>query len=230
MGLKAILFDGYGTLFEDAMQPLMALCAQIAREQGLRMDGDGFLNVWDVHYFPLLHGEDFFTMREAHIISLTRVFRELEIEEDPRHYITPLFDRFGMSPVYDDVAPALAGLAGYATGIVSNADTDHVERALERNGLRFPVVVTSESARSYKPNPAIFHHALDLVNYRAEEALYVGDSQDDDIVGAGRAGMPVAWLNRNGGVLKPGIPKPDYEITGLMDLLEIVRETGDRSI
>jgi putative hydrolase of the HAD superfamily len=82
--------------------------------------------------------------------------------------------------------------------------------------------VSSESARCYKPDPRIFHEALSELGVAPEEALYVGDSQDDDIVGAKRAGMQVAWINRTGQTLKPGVPQRDYEIHGLGELLDIV--------
>ncbi len=85
-------------------------------------------------------------------------------------------------------------------------------------------MVSSESARSYKPNPEIFLEALAQFECEPSEAIYVGDSQEDDIVGAKGVGMQVAWLNRTGETLKPGIPRPDYEIHSLSDLLDIIHE------
>jgi FMN phosphatase YigB (HAD superfamily) len=50
----------------------------------------------------------------------------------------------------------------------------------------------------------------------------VGDSQEDDIVGARSAGLKVAWLNREGVTRRETTPKPDYEIESLSDLMDIV--------
>ncbi len=222
MRIQAVLFDGYGTLFEDAMGELMASCAQIVREQGLEVDAKGFLDVWDGYFFSMIRGGAFFPLRVANRLSLERAFEELQVNAEVGRYVDSLFERFGRCRTYADVRPALERLKGYATGVVSNADSDHLDEALKRNGLRFPVVVSSESARCYKPKPGIFQEALDLMGCKPEEALYVGDSQEDDIVGARRAEMRVAWLNRRGEALKAETPRPDYEIRSLQEVPGIV--------
>ena len=222
MAFKAIVFDGYGTLFEDAFDLLKETCGRIVSHNDLAMDQDEFLEAWDRHFFPLIRGQ-FITLRAADLLSLGQVFRELKIQDDPGPYVDQLFERFNSAPVYPDVKPALAGLDnGCMTGIVSNADVENMEGALKENGLGFQVVVTSEAARCYKPNPKIFQSALKSLNCEAGEALYVGDAQEDDIAGAKGVGMQVAWLNRRGERLRHGIPGPDYEIDDLGELLGIV--------
>jgi 2-haloacid dehalogenase len=62
---------------------------------------------------------------------------------------------------------------------------------------------------------------LSVLKCQPGEVLHVGDSQRADVVGAKRAGMLAAWLNRRSHKLRPGIPIPDYEITNLRDLLDL---------
>ena len=221
-GVTTIFFDGYETLFAGAMEKLHAMCGRIVREQELDMSAMDFFKTWDLSFFPLLRGETFFTMRQAHLISLERTFEKLGRHVSFEHYVDGLFEVFADAPVFEDVRPALAGLESFRTGVISNADADHLDLALRKNSLSFQVVVSSESARAYKPAPGIFQEALRLIGSRPEETLYVGDSQDDDIVGARRAGIRVAWLNRNGEALKPNVPKPDYEISSLREVIGIV--------
>ena len=218
-GVTTIFFDGYETLFAGAMDKLHGLCGRIVREQELDMSAMDFFNTWDLSFFPLLWGETFYSMRQAHLISLERTFEKLGRRVSFEHYVHGLFDVFADAPLYEDVKPALAGLESYRTGVISNADEDHLNIALRKNNLSFPVVVSSESARAYKPAPGIFHEALRLIGSRPDETLYVGDSQDDDIVGARRAGIKIAWLNRKGEALKPNIPQPDYEISSLQEVV-----------
>ena len=108
--------------------------------------------------------------------------------------------------------------------MISNADHGHLTSALRANELSFPVVVSSESARCYKPNPDIFFCAFEALGADPDQTLYVGDSQEDDIVGARRAGISVAWLNRDGAVRRDDIPEPDYEISSLSALCDILGE------
>jgi 2-haloalkanoic acid dehalogenase type II len=222
MAVRAVLFDGYGTLFEGAMEALVETCIRVVREHALPTEPEDFFQTWDSYFFPLIHSADFITLREAHLVSLRQAFEQLQVESEPEHYVDPIFSAMGRASLYADVRPSLAGLDGFLTGIVSNADEDHLQEAIQRNGLDLPVIVSSESARCYKPNPEIFQQAFAALPCAPHQALYVGDSQEDDIVGARRAGMKVAWLNRRGEALKPEIPQPDYEIRSLRELEGIV--------
>ena len=101
------------------------------------------------------------------------------------------------SGVAERSAAALARLrdAGLRLGVVSNSD-GRVEEALEAGGLRqyFDVIVDSALAGVEKPDPGIFHAALDALGVSPEEALYVGDLYDVDVVGARAAGMDAILL------------------------------------
>jgi putative hydrolase of the HAD superfamily len=85
--------------------------------------------------------------------------------------------------------------AGLRLGIVSNSD-GRVEQALAEAGLReyFDVVIDSSLAGIEKPDPAIFLAALDALGVAADEALYVGDLYEVDVVGARAAGIEAVLL------------------------------------
>lgn len=220
---KLILFDGYGTLFDQAMDRLFETCQVMVDDLKLNMTRELFLDHWDGYFFPMIREGEFITFWDAHIVGLERVFGDLNVKVDPAPYVEALFQAFGQVPLYGDVKPALASLNGIQTGVVSNADHGHLMCALNTHGLMFEKVVSSESARCYKPNPDIFFEALKAFDAHPEETLYIGDSQEDDIVGARRAGVHVAWLNRDGVVRRGAIPEPDYEIRSLLDVPKLLK-------
>ncbi len=82
---------------------------------------------------------------------------------------------------------------------VSNWDCSLPE-VLTRLGLAdcLDGVVTSASSGARKPDPAIFAAGLELAGCGPEEALHVGDS-DDDVAGARAAGIDVLRIDRGGG-------------------------------
>ena len=100
---------------------------------------------------------------------------------------------------------ALARLraAGIRLGIVSNSD-GRVEQALTLAGLRdyFDVVVDSALVGVEKPNPVIFQTALDALGVSPEEALYIGDLYEVDVLGARAAGIEAVLLT-------PSSPDPE---------------------
>ena len=80
-----------------------------------------------------------------------------------------------------------------------------------------------EAVRAYKPHPLLFQRALDQLGLRADNVLHVGDSEIDDVQGAKAAGLPVAWVNRDGRPRRPDVPPPDFEIRDLKELPAILQ-------
>lgn len=104
-----------------------------------------------------------------------------------------------------DTGAALARLrhAGVQLGVVSNSD-GRVAHALAEAGLaqHFDVIVDSRAAGVEKPDPRIFHLALDQLGVAPGDALYVGDVYEVDVVGARSAGLSAALV---GGEPVPGV-------------------------
>jgi HAD superfamily hydrolase (TIGR01549 family) len=63
----------------------------------------------------------------------------------------------------------------YVLGIISNGFTDTQSVKLQSCNIDhyFKYVITSESAQSRKPDPAIFEHALELSNTKPQEVLMI---------------------------------------------------------
>ncbi len=127
--------------------------------------------------------------------------------------------RYNDIELFDDVAPTLKELRSfYKIGVVSNGNSYP-----ERCGLpdTFHYIVFSQDYGVEKPDPRLFHIALDKAGCTAQEMLQVGDSLKNDVVGAAGAGMRSVWLNRQQTMADPGI-KVDYEIQSLTELLDIL--------
>jgi putative hydrolase of the HAD superfamily len=109
--------------------------------------------------------------------------------------------------------------ARYRLGLVSNFDHAPTARAiLARCGVQhcFDVTLISDDFGRRKPHPSIFREALTRLTAAPADALYVGDTPADDIVGARAAGLDVAWINRLGD--DPPDPGPTYTLRDLTEL------------
>jgi FMN phosphatase YigB (HAD superfamily) len=86
---------------------------------------------------------------------------------------------------------------GVRLGIVSNADGLMAQRLAVLDvcqvgpGIAVEVecVIDSGNVGVMKPDPRIFHAALDVMGITADQAWYVGDMPAIDVVGARRAGL-----------------------------------------
>ena len=92
------------------------------------------------------------------------------------------------------------------------------------NGLRFDVVVDSETAGYYKPDPRIFQRACDALSVPAGEAVMVGDTPETDVQGARRAGLRAVWLNRGHRDWPASLAGPEAVIGELGQLLRCLRQ------
>lgn len=110
--------------------------------------------------------------------------------------------------VFDDVGPALVAARGRSQRlvVVSNWDCS-LHAVLERIGLAplLDGVVTSAQAGARKPSPAIFERALAMAQVGPSEAIHVGDSFAEDVLGAQRAGIEPVLLRRDGAAGPAGV-------------------------
>jgi putative hydrolase of the HAD superfamily len=117
-------------------------------------------------------------------------------------------------------ADLLAGLAGrHRLGLVSNFDHAPTARTvLARHGLDRHLAATVISADFgwRKPHPGIFREALTRLGVAPADALYVGDTHLDDVIGALGVGMDVAWLAPSGAAVPD--PPPTFRIASLAEL------------
>lgn len=103
--------------------------------------------------------------------------------------------------VFPDVVPALRALRERRVRlvVVSNWDCS-LDEWLERAGIGQLVdgVVSSAVVGVAKPAPAVFEAGLELAGCSLAEALFVGDSLENDVEGAERAGIRGILVRRRG--------------------------------
>jgi 2-haloacid dehalogenase len=116
-------------------------------------------------------------------------------------------------------APTVVAAIGATrkVGVVTNCSNALGDRAVDRVGVRFDVVVTAERAGAYKPRPEPYRQALAVLGLPADRVLFVAGSRYD-IAGADAVGMPVWWHNRVG-LARGDAPTPLAEHNSLDPLL-----------
>ncbi len=120
--------------------------------------------------------------------------------------------------------------SGLRVAVVSNIDDDYLHPMIERAGLADVLHhwTSSEEARSCKPDAGIYRYACAKADCRPEHVLFVGDSPEQDIVGARALGMTTV-LFREEGSPPPGsgvgtAASPHHQITRLSEVLPLALE------
>jgi HAD superfamily hydrolase (TIGR01509 family) len=115
----------------------------------------------------------------------------------------------------------------YRLGIVSNF-YGNLEAVCHGAGLAplFAALVDSHCVGAEKPDPAIFHVALETLRATPQTTAFIGDSLRRDREGARRTGMRFIWMVPQGAeaaeAQAAAEPPVEYAVTDLRDLMKVL--------
>lgn len=219
---RAVLFDLDDTLFDHAGCARCALEAVHAGQDAWsRTPFDTFARA-HARILEILH-RDVLAGRRTIDEAREERFRQLLVEAGAHG--DPVLARAAAARYraeYVAVRRAIDGAAALLEhvharlpiGVVTNNLRDEQVEKLRACGLdrHVDVLVVSEEAGVAKPDPAIFHLAIERLGCRPSEAIMVGDSWEADVVGARAAGIAPIWFN------PAGAPPPDPAVPVLRAL------------
>jgi 2-haloacid dehalogenase len=215
-GIRACVFDAYGTLFDyasaalgcrdvlgDRIGPLTALW----RDKQLQYS-----------WLRALQG------RHTDFWQVTGDALDFALEtlglDDPQ-LRARLMDLYRTLDVFPEVPAMLQRLraAGLKTGILSNGSPDMLDTAVNNAGIGdlLDAVLSVESVGVYKPHPKVYQLAVDRLAIPARAILFQS-SNAWDAYAASAFGMRVVWCNRYGQRPERLPGKPDHEIASLAEL------------
>jgi putative hydrolase of the HAD superfamily len=231
-GTKVVLLDAGGTLFHP-FPSVGHYYSAVAARHGCNVGGAeveaAFRRVWSEHdgIGDLRSHSDEKIEKEFWRKIVTAVFKDFKGLKDFALFFDELHDLFAEPRVwklYPEVEEVLRSLKErkFILGMVSNWDSRLLKLS---KGLGidayFDFKVISAVFGAAKPDPRIFKEALKQANVRADEAVHIGDSLEDDIRGAHLAGIQSIWLDRSG--RHASLTKDHQEfVTVIKDLRELI--------
>jgi 2-haloacid dehalogenase len=219
-GIRACVFDAYGTLFDyasaaagcrealgDRLAPLTALW----RDKQLQYT-----------WLRALQGRhaDFWQVTGD---ALDFALETLGLDDVPLR--ARLMDLYLSLDVFPEVPAMLKRLkvAGLKTAILSNGSPEMLDAAVKTAGIGelLDEVLSVELVGVYKPHPKVYQLAVDRLGISAG-AISFQSSNAWDAYAASTFGMRVVWCNRYGQRPERLPGKPDREIASLEELPALV--------
>lgn len=229
---KVLSLDAYGTLFAGGSDAFIDLVRALAGPQTDAMLARRETLIREIS------ASGFVRMRERDRRILTDLFGRLGVGAAPRdggawrpssapdveRTLDDLAREYRHVTLYPDARRLLDALDAREIrwGIASNSDADVMDALVAEHGLKPHFVVTSESAKAYKPAPALFRDLLLAARAPAHDVLHVGDSWTADVEGAAAAGIPAVWLKRPGGLPKTDRARALAEVDDLTQVLALL--------
>ncbi len=238
--IKMIAFDMYGTLVRNDQSSWQSLTEDLVEDFALPVNALKLHELWSMqerkfrerrlNYKTLKLNPPFVSYKSAWGIAWDKAFKDSGIEADSSIFAQRGIERMGLRESFDDSTFVLNQMSEkIRLGVLSNADDQYLSASLIKHGWKFELTLSSESARTYKPDPEIFRLFCQKAGLGPNEVLFVGDSLYDDIHGAKNAGLSAIQILRNQDT--PGrtpIPEgvemipPDSVITSLTELLDLI--------
>jgi putative hydrolase of the HAD superfamily len=127
--------------------------------------------------------------------------------------------------LFPEALPVLNALHGrYRMAIITNGYAETHELKIARLELErfFDRIILAGDLEMVKPDPAVFVHAMELLDVAPEQSLMVGDRYDRDIEGAHAAGMRAVWIRCRDESVPLGARPPDAIIPSIGSLPEAI--------
>lgn len=243
--IKGVAFDLGSTLLHfngdmvDVLEQSRQVLVEHLMQQGFALDREIFLQRF--HQQQLLdHRQRRIDHRERptatmlnglmHALNAPRLSQSM-MKEAMRHYYSISEGKWqpveGMTRVVEQLAEA-----GYKLGVISNAgDVDNVQRLLNKADLQrwFDPIIVSAATLQRKPLRENFQRLLEVWDLPAGAVVMVGDSLDEDILGAKNVGMHQLWVRQHAGVgTARSSVEPELVAETLLEVPRLVQELARR--
>ncbi len=221
---KAVAFDAF-PIFSPA--PIASTAEALFPGRGAALSDEWRLRQFEYAWLRVLSRRyaDFWQVTQDALVFAAAKLK-LGLEAGKR---AALMNAFLELAPWPDVVPALDSLAksGLRLAFLSNFTPRMLESNLERSGLsvRFDRALSTDRARTYKPDPRAYALGTEALGLRREEILFVAHA-GWDAAGAKAFGYPTFWVNRADLPPEELGTAPDAAGRDLSDLVSFVDRLG----
>ena len=202
MKLKAVLFDLGGTLIHTPDIPKVR--QQMLKAKGVLRSVEEIADARKEADTRIGGYKDLANLREEFWVKWnTEILKNLGISRDREflaRWISDAWWDYANARLYPEVRKVLQRLrkSGFKLGVVTNGLKSDADKLLPQVGLTdaFDIVVVTDSVGKMKPDKEIFLYALEKLDIKSHEALFIGDQIEEDYNGAKNAGIKALFIDR----------------------------------
>lgn len=234
--MKAVIFDIDDTLYDQIVPFKNAL-----RESLPQVSKELENKLYAVYIKFRYYSDKVFHLTEEGSLSLDdmRVYRIKEALKDFDRVITTKEAKYfqktyrfnqGKLVIKEEMIDLITELqASHITlGILTNGPTDHQKAKIKQLGLTHIIpkenIFISGELGLAKPNREVFQHIETCLEKTNDQLIYIGDSYENDVVGAKSSDWTCIWLNKYGKDIREEAIQPDIELVDDTQISQVIME------
>jgi 2-haloacid dehalogenase len=233
MHVKALAFDVFGTVV-DWRGSLIEQFQAFGREKGRALAWETFVDEWRSAYRPSMEAVNNGTLPWTNLDTLYRAKLDALLEkyglaglsEAEKTRINHFW--FRLNPWSDAVAGLARLKTKYMISTLSNGDVACMIGIAKHGGLPWDCILCAEIFRRYKPDPAVYLGAVQLLGCAPDDVMMVA-AHNGDLHAARSHGMRTAFVPRpreyGSGQTSDLAPDSEWDIVA-GDFAELARALG----
>lgn len=231
--VKALAFDVFGTVV-DWHGSIVEEGTRLGAARELSVDWARFALAWRERYQPAMdrvrRGElPWTTLDTLHRLMLEETLAEFGIvtlSKADKTEFNHVWHR--LRPWPDSVAGLTRLRTRFTLATLSNGNVALLVNMAKHAGLPWDCILSAELARAYKPDPAAYRMACDLLELLPEQVLMVAAHQGD-LRAAQAVGLRAAFITRPlefGAERVPDLtPDPTFDVVA-SDFIDLAQQLG----
>ncbi len=219
---KAIAFDAF-PIFDP--RPVFALVESIYPEKGTEL-----ANVWRTKQFEYSwlrtaagQYKNFWEVTQDALVYAAKKTGVTLTSNNKKH----LMEQYLTLNVWPDVIPALQIFkeTGIKLSFLSNMTNEMLHSCIQHSKIEhyFDNIISTDNAKTYKPNPVAYQLGIDTLKLKKEEMLFVAFA-GWDASGSKWFGYPTFWMNRLGTPAEELNATPDNIGKSMTDLVNFIKQ------
>lgn len=230
--MKALIFDLDDTLY-DQIQPFQRalerhMSVPAGRLDQLYLD---FRKRADEVFQAAATGK--MSLQDSHIYRMKQALADNGYQVSDALALTIQIDydyfqgQLELSPIFPEIF-ATCQSNGIALGIITNGPHRHQLRKIRTMQLGQWIesdhIIISGQVGVTKPHPTIFKLLEERLELPASDIVYLGDSFENDVIGAKRAGWQAVWFNHRKRQAPQSSCQADYMIDEWAQLAPLIKK------
>jgi FMN phosphatase YigB (HAD superfamily) len=203
-----IIFDCFETIAENDSSSWISLFKELVNDNEWDIDPNRLWKIWKTEEVlfrekrtnlkNLNLNPKFKSYEEAWSDCFEKILNKLNLKGNSKALSKKCVINMGRNIPYEDTSEYLNKLSEYCKlGVISNADNDFLNPVLDKIDFNFDYILSSETAKLYKPDPRIFLKFVKENNLDPSDCWYVGDKEFDDVLGSSSVGMLPFLIDRS---------------------------------